>query len=239
MTTNFSTFLDGDVEVVQGHRYDFTYTILRNPELMPRAYELGVDRIKCRICCAFHMLFRMTEKFRQEMDTLLKSLGAPEKSIGAIQLRAKSQNMKDSMKSAEIFMKCALKAAKERKMTSRYLSWVPIFNNRLLVHMIHKKYGDKLKVPINIDTATHTVHTHLGNLPPDTEPEVVMAVQERTFKEFFLTINSTIIIRRKGYESSFGNIADAIRRFYHDFGSVHTYLVGSSCVKFPDTYKIE
>lgn len=238
MSTNFSTYFTNDVEVVQGHRYDFTYAILRNPELMPKAFELGVDRIKCRICCAFHMLFRMTDSFQQQMDTLLKSLGAPQKSVGAIQVRSKSHNVQEAVKHADAFVKCATKGAKSLKMASR-ISWVPIFNNRLVVHIVHKKYGDKLKIPINIDTATRTVHTHLGNLPADTELEVAKAVQERTFKEFFLTINSTIIIRKKGYEGSFGNIADAIRRFYHKLGSVHTFLVGNACTKFPDTFKIE
>ena len=238
MTTNFSTYFTNEVEVVQGHRYDFTYAVLRNPELMPKAYELGVDRIKCRICCAFHMLFRMTDKFSQQMDELLSSLGAPHKTIGAIQVRTKSQNVQDSVKFVDSFIKCASKAGKGLKMSNK-ISWVPIFNNRLVVHIVRKKYGDKLKIPINIDTATRTVHTHLGNLPADTELEVAKAVQERTFKEFFLTINSTVLIRKKGYEGSFGNIADAIRRFYHQLGTVHTFLVGSTCSKFPDTYKIE
>lgn len=238
MTTNFSTFFTNELEVVQGHRYDFTYAILRNPELMPKAYELGVDRIKCRICCAFHMLFRMTEKFQKQMDELLTSLGSPRKEIGTIQLRTKSGNVQEAVKFADAFLKCGTKAAKSLKLTNR-IAWVPIFNNRLVVHIVQKKYGDKLKTPINIDSATRTVHTHLGNLPADTELEVAKAVQERTFKEFFLMINSTIIIRKKGYEASFGNIADAIRRFYHELGTVHTYLVGSTCTKFPDTYKIE
>lgn len=238
MSTNFSTYFENEVEIVQGHRYDFTYAVLRNPELMPKAFELGVDRIKCRICCAFDMLFKMTEKFQKEMDTLLKSLGAPKKEIGAIQVRAKSNNVQDAVKYAESFVSCALKAGKGLKLSSP-ISWVPIFNNRLVVHIVRKKYGDKLKIPINIDTATRTVHTHLGNLPADTEIEVAKAVQERTFKEFFLTINSTVLIRKKGYEGSFGNIADAIRRFYHKVGSVHTFLVGNTCTKFPDTYKIE
>ena len=238
MSTNFSTYLENEVEVLQGHRYDFTYAVLRNPELMPKAFELGVDRVKCRICCAFHMLFKMTERFEGEMDTLLKSLGAPQKHVGAIQVRTKSNNVQDAVKFVDNFIKCATKAGKGLKMSSS-VSWVPIFNNRLVVHIVHKKYGDKLKIPINIDSATRTVHTHLGNLPPDTEIEVAKAVQERTFKEFFLTINSTIIIRRKGYEGSFGNVADAIRRFYHELGTVHTFLVGNTCTKFPDTYKIE
>ena len=238
MSTNFSTYFENEVEIVQGHRYDFTYAVLRNPELMPKAFELGVDRIKCRICCAFHMLFRMTEKFQHQMDELLSSLGAPKKTIGAIQIRTKSHNVQEAVKFVDSFMKCATKAGKGLKMSGR-ISWVPIFNNRLVVHIVHKKYGDKLKIPINIDTATRTVHTHLGNLPADTEVEVAKAVQERTFKEFFLTINSTVLLRRKGYEGSFGNIADAIRRFYHDLGTVHTFLVGNTCTKFPDTYKIE
>ena len=238
MTTNFSAFFTEPVEVVQGHRYDFTYAILRNPELMPKAFELGIDQIKCRICCAFDMLFRMTERFQKEMDVLLTGLGAPKKEIGTIQVRTKSGHVQEAVKHTDLFLKCAAKAAKSLKLSSR-LTWVPIFNNRLVVHIVQKKYGDRLKTPINIDTATRTVHTHLGNLPPDTDVEVAKAVQERTFKEFFLMLNSTIIIRRKGYESSFGNIADAIRRFYHAYGSVHSYIVGSTCSKFPDTFKIE
>ena len=237
MNTNFSTYLKFPVEVVQGHRYDFTYAVFRNPELMPKAYELGVDRVKCRICCAFDMLFKMTSKFEKEMGDLLKTLGHPSSPLFTVQLRSKNDDVQTAIKMAEQFVSCATKASKELKLRKPVL--VPIFNNRLVMHMVVKKFSDKMKNPIHIDTATRTVHNHLGSLPPDTEVEVAKGVQERSFKDFFLILNSTVLIRTKGYVGSFGNVADAIRRHYGEQGTFWTYTVGSTCTVFPDGYKIE
>ena len=238
MNTNFTKYFTNPVEVVQGHRYDFTYAVLRNQGLMPKAYELGIDRIKCRICCAWDMLFKMTSKFQKEMDALLKSLGVPSKSLMTIQARSRSDDIQAAVALSEQYVSCAMKAGKELKLSSRMV-WVPVFNNRLVVHIVAKKYASKMKTPIHIDTATRTVHTHLGNLPPDTEVNVLKGVQERSFKEFFLMMNSTVIIRTKGYVGSFGNIADAIRRFYAERGTIYTYTAGGGCTRFPDNYKIE
>jgi len=238
MNTNFSTYFNSPVEVVQGHRYDFTYAVLRNPGLMPKAYELGIDRIKCRICCAWDMLFKMTSKFEKEMDGLIKSLGVPKRSLMTIQARTRSDDIQAAVAMSEQYVTCAMKAGRELKVLHKMV-WVPVFNNRLVVHIVAKKYAERMKTPIRIDSATRTVHTHLGNLPPDTEVNVVKGVQDRTFKEFFLMMNSSVIIRTKGYVGSFGNIADAIRRFYAVPGSIYTYTAGGGCSRFPDNYKIE
>lgn len=239
MNTNFTTFFKYPVEVIQGHRYDFTYAVLRNPELMPKAFEFGIDRVKCRICCAFDMLFKMAPKFEKQMSELLNSLGVPQRTLMTVQVRTKNDDVQNAVATAENYIACASKAAKERKISSKVIT-VPIFNNRLVSHILSKKYTSRLKNPISIDTATRTVHSHLGNLPADTEVEVAKGVQERTFKEFFLMLNSTILIRTKGYVGSFGNVADAIRRHYAEPGTIWTYTAGgSTCNIFPDTYKIE
>lgn len=237
MNTNFSQFFKHPVEIIQGHRYDFTYAILRNAELMPKAYELGIDRIRCRICCAWDMLFTMAPQFEKQMENVLQNLGPPSKPIMAIQVRTKSDDVQKAVVMAEHFINCGQKVAKESKMVPVY---VPIFNNRLVVHIIAKKYKRYVKTPIEIESGTRTVHTHLGNLPQDTEPDVVQGVQERTFKEFFLMLNSTVLIRTKGYVGSFGTVADAIRRHYAKPGSVFTYTAGgSSCAILPHDSKIE
>lgn len=239
MDSDLSSFFTNPVEVLQGHRYDFTYAVLRNPGLMPKAFELGIDQLKCRICCAFDMLFKQTEKFAGEMDQLLKSLGRPLRPLVAIQTRVKGSDVQQAVGVAEAFVKCGIKAAKELKITHN-AQYVPLFNNRLVTHIVTKKYSGLLRSPIVIDTATRTVHNHLGNLPYDTEQEVAKGVQERTFKDFFLAINSTVLIRTKGHVASFGNVADAIRRHYGEPGTYWTYTVGSkTCELFPDGTKIE
>ena len=239
MDSDLTSFFTYPVEVIQGHRYDFTYAVLRNPVLMPKAFELGVDQIKCRICCAFDMLFKQTEKFSQEMDGLLKTLGRPVRPLVAIPLRAKVSNVQSAVAMAEVYVKCAMKATKALKLANSQL--VPLFNNRLVTHIVTKKYSSLLRNPIMIESATRTVHSHLGNLPYDTEVEVAKGVQERTFKEFFLAMNSTLLIRSKGYASSFGNVADAIRRHYGLNGNFWTYTVGegASCEQFPTEMRIE
>ena len=237
MNTNFSTYFNHPVEVVQGHRYDFTYAILRNPELMPKAYELGIDRIKCRLCCAWDMLFATAPNFEREMDGLLRGVGWPSKPILAMQVRTKDDDVQKAVVVAEHFVNCAEKASKELKLSPVY---VPVLNNRLVVHMIAKKYKRYIKTPVEPELGTRTVHTHLGNLPSDTEPEVVAAVQDRTFKEFFLMLNSTVLIRTKGYVGSLGNVAEAIRRHNAKPGTIYSYTAGgSTCAVFPQDMKIE
>lgn len=237
MNTNFTTYFKNPLEVVQGHRYDFTYAILRNPELMPKAYELGIDRIKCRLCCAWDMLFAMAPEFKAEMDKLLTTVGWPNKPILAMQVRTKDDDVQKAVVTAEHSVNCGQKASKEVKLSPVY---IPVFNNRLVVHIIAKKYKRYVKTPVEPELGTRTVHTHLGNLPSDTEMEVVEAVQERTFKEFFFMLNSTILIRTKGYVGSLGNVADAIRRHNSKPGTIFTYTAGgSSCALFPQDMKIE
>lgn len=238
MNTNFSQYFKKPVEVVQGHRYDFTYAILRNPDLMPRAYELGVDRVKCRLCCAWDMLFAMAPDFEKEMKEMIETIRQPNnKPIMAVQVRTKSDDVQEAVVVAEHYVNCGQKVAKDTKMP---LVFIPIFNNRLVMHIIAKKYKRYIKMPIEIESGTRTVHTHLGNLPTDTELEVQEGVLERTFKEFFLMLNSTMLIRAKGYVGSFGNVADAIRRHHAKVGSVFTYTAaGSSCAIFPQDSKIE
>ncbi len=207
---------------------------------MPKAYEYGIDQIKCRLCCAWDMLFKMSPKFEKEMNTLLKSVGHPTKPILALQVRAKSDNIENAVNVAEHNVNCGQKAAKDLKLTPVF---IPIFNNRLVVHIVAKKYKRLMKTPIEIETATRTVHTHLGNLPSDTELEVAKGVQERTFKEFILMLNSTVLIRTKGYLGSMGNVADAIRRHYAMHSKkkhVYTYTAGgTSCSVLEDGTKIE
>lgn len=237
MNTNFTRFFKHPVEVVQGHRYDFTYALLRNPELMPKAYELGIDRVKCRICCAWDMMFKMTPEFEKQMKGILSSVGYPKKPIMAIQVRTKSKDVKKAVVVAEHFFNCGQKVAKEKGISPVF---IPIFNNRLVVHILSKKYQRHIKTPVSVEAATRTVHTHLGNLPAETEMDVAQGVQERTFKEFFIMLNSTVLIRSKGHMGSFGNMADAIRRHYAKPESVSSYTAaGSSCALYPSDFKIE
>lgn len=237
MNTNLSKFFKREVEIVMAHRYDFTYALLRNPELMPKAYELGIDRVKCRLCCAWDMLFKMAPDFEKEMNEILYSLGHPLVPLTAIQLRTKSDDIQEATITAEHYINCGKKIAKELKITPVF---VLIFNNRLVSHIVSKKFKRYVKEPIHIETGTRTVHTHLGNVPSDTELEVLQGVQERTFKEFFLMLNSTVLVRTKGYTGSFGNVADAIRRHYSSKGSIYSYTAaGSSCQLFPFDSKIE
>lgn len=238
MDEDFSSYFKNSIEVIQAPRYDYTYALLRNPGLMPKAYELGIDRVKCRVCCAWDMLFKTVPKFEEEMSKLLRGLGHPVRPVVAVQARVKSDDVQKSVTDVEHYLNCAQKAAKELKFQTPV--YIPILNNRLVVHILQKKYFRIMKTPIEIETATRTVHTHLGNLPADTEVEVVEGVQERTFKEFFLMLNSTLLVRAKGYLGSFGNVADAIRRHYGRPGTIHTYTSGgSTCALFPDGSKIE
>ena len=238
MNTNFSTFFTEPVEILQGNRYDYTFALIRNPALMPKAYELGVDRVRCRLCCAFDLLFSMNPTFQKSMNDILLQVGFPPKPYLTVHLRTKVNIVDEALSRAEEFLKCAQTAAKELHIAQPIL--LPIFNNRLVVHIMSRKYPDMVKDLVDTSTAKRTTHTHIGNLPHDTELDVQTSVQERTFKDFYLLLNSTVLVRTKGYVAALGNIADAIRHHYNPPGSIMTYIFSDSkCTKYSEGAKIE
>ena len=117
---------------------------------------------------------------------------------------------------------------------------IPIFNNRLIVHIISRNHPAEVRDLVNLPLATRTTHMHLGNIPRDMDPEVHAVVQKRTFQDLFFMLNSTVLVHSKGYLAAFGNVADAIRQHFNPPGSVVTYTVsGTVCLKQSPNSKIE
>ena len=225
MNTNFSDFFWHPVETVQGIRYDYTFAILRNPHLMPRAYELGVDRVKCRICCAFDLLFRMTPDYKQYIADVLSSIGVPHKPLVTLQLETSPLHMTETLHTAELLVQCADRATQELNLPSAVL--VPVFSDFQVEEEVVHHYT-KLLTP---------VHVAFDQSQDSTGEEVQL---QNAFVDLSLMLNSTLLVRTKGYRASFGNIADALRQHYHPPGSVFTYILSSSgCQKHLAGTKIE
>ena len=238
MNTNFTSYFTETVEVLQGNRYDYTFALLRNPALMPKAYELGLDQIRCSICCTFDLLFKSNSLFESSIKTMLSSINSPPMPYLSIHLRTKSDNVNDALSIADTYVQCALSAARELHITHPIM--IPVFNNRLILHIVSKKYPNEIKELVNVALATRTTHLHLGNIPHDMDIEVQAVVQKRSFQDLYFMLNSTVLIRAKGYLAALGNIADAIRQHFNPPGSIITYTVSSTaCTKqLPDS-KIE
>ena len=222
MSTNFSDFLHHPIEIVQGSRYDYSFALLRNPSLMPKAYQLGVDRVKCWICCAFDLLFIINPDFHQYITKLLSSIGVPPKPLVAIQLKTNPSDRVTSLHTAERLLECAEKASHDLHLSGAV--WVPVFSDREVEKEVAQHYAQLL-------TTVHMV----TSLSQDNE----QAGLQNAFMELCVMLNSTLLVRTKGYRASFGNIAEALRHHYRQ-GSVSTYIQSSlGCQSHSGDAKIE
>ena len=238
MNTNFSSYFTRSVEVIQGHRYDYTYALLRNPHLMHKAYELGIDRVRCRVCCAFQLLFAVKPDFAMSVRDVFSSIKFPSRPYAAIHLRAPSGDNEGATAMAEELIGCAHTALEELNVQRCLI--VPVFNNRLLIDTIVRKYPLKVK-RLFASPDGLTGHTHLGNIPRSVNATALSLIQRRTFHDFYILLNSLVLVRSKGHMASLGTIADAIRRHINGPDAVSvTYIAsGGTCSRQLVNQRIE
>ena len=231
LSTNLSAFFDNSVEVFQGHRYDYTYALLRNPTLMPRAYALGVDRVRCSICCAFQYLFKINSTFERTMNSLLATIRFPPDPYIAVHLADSV-----SSKVADEHVKCAVKASKELHVLHPNI--LPVSDDQFITNSLIKRHSQIIQSITVVSSVAN--HTHIGALPLKVEPTALDAAQESTFRDFFVMLNSSVLVRGKGYRSALGNIADALRHHWNRPGSHITYVTsGGLCQRAIEGAKIE
>lgn len=216
LSANLSNFFNNSVEILQGHRYDYSHALLRNPALMPRAYALGMDRVRCSVCCTFQYLFKMNSTFQQVMSSLFATIRFPPEPYVAVHLEATV----DVVSSIENYISCAIKAAQELHILSPNV--VPVSDDQFLIESLMKKHP---RIIGSITVApSRANHTHIGSLPFKAEPATLNAAQRNTFRDFFVMLNSSVLVRGKGYKSLLGNVADAIRHHSSPAGSRVTYV---------------
>ena len=238
MNTNFSLYFSNPIEVLQGNRYDYTYALLRNPTLMPKAYKLGIDRINCRICCAFDLLFSTNVKFLKSINDILSLTGSPRKPYIALYLHIKSNDVDDVLAISKTYINCIHTVSKEMQMSHPLI--IPVFYNQTIFHAIAKRYPSEMKELVNSSLVFQPSHIHLSDISRDTDIEDHGSIQKRTFQDFYFILKSSVLIRSKGYLVAFGNIADAIRQHYNPIGRVVTYLTTDTvCLRQPKNSRIE
>ena len=230
MNTNFSAYFSNPFEIIQGHRYDYTYAMLRNPDLMPKAYQLGVDRTRCRICCAFQLLFTVNPDFKGSIERILYSIGFPPQPYIALQYRAVSNDIKKELLLFEKYTRCArivMKKELSRVNNPRPLL-VPISNNQILIEKVAQRNQQEVKM-LYLES-NPSDHLHLGG--NDIDVSVHPQVQNRTFQDFFIILYSPILIRSKGYQAAFGIVGDALRQHFNPRENAITYVVSDgTCTK--------
>lgn len=227
--TDFHKLFTDPVEVVQGHRYDFTYALLRNDFLMDRYYELGLDKMRCFLCCAYDILFQRSSKFDQWYQSMLTTLDIPNKPLLAIQLRSVGTDTDKSVEQAKNYLKCAKKVIVDKDLGSN-TTIALAFNSKVAYHVIFNAMRASVTRINIVSVIEKTTHLHLGNLPPEIGPDIMEGVQEVTFRDLFLMTNATVMVRNKGHLASFGTVGDALRSFYAKEKPV-TYLVSEDSCK--------
>lgn len=211
--TNFNEFFNLSVELVQGHAYDFTYAVLQNKYFAHDIYKYGLDAIKCRICCVWDFLFQQSYAFNKDMNAILKEFKYPGNSLVVMHIKVPfEKKIAETLEYSVGHLLCSNKVARENHLSN--VSKTVTTNQRLLRHMIGLQHKD-IKVPTYTKEATQTVHYHIGHLQPTMDAAILKGVLRNTMIDFFLLLNSTIIIREKGHQHWFASTAEAIRHHYH------------------------
>ena len=211
--TNFSEFFNLSVELVPGHGYDFTYAVLQNKYFALDIYKYGLQSIKCRICCVWDFLFQQTYAFNKDMNAILNGFKYPHNSLVTMHIKVPfDKKISDVLEYSVGHLLCSNKVIRENHFTN--VTKTVTTNQRLLRHMIGLQHKD-VKVPTYTKAATQTVHYHIGHLSPTMDPAILKGVLRNTLIDFFLLLNSTVIIREKGHQHWFGSTAEAIRHHYH------------------------
>ena len=222
--TNFNQFFNLSVELVAGHGYDFTYAVLQNKYFGRDIYKYRLDTIKCRICCVWDFLFQQTYTFNKYMTAILKEFNYPTNPLVVMHIKVPfKKKIGDIMEYSVGHYICSNKAIRENHFTN--VTKTITTNQRLLRHMMGLKHKD-IKVPTYTKDATQTVHYHIGDLPPSMDAAILKGVLRNTIIDFFLLLNSTVIIRERGYQHWFASTGEAIRHHYHP--DRLTYIVDQS-----------
>ena len=72
METNFNDYFTNEQEVIQSLSYDFTYALLRNKHFRSKIKELGLNSVKCQLCCFWHYLFKYSTSFSRNLASAAK-----------------------------------------------------------------------------------------------------------------------------------------------------------------------
>ncbi len=228
MNTNFSAYFRNPFEVIQGHRYDYTYAVLRNPDIMPRAYQLGIDRTRCRICCAFQLLFTVNSDFKASLERILSSIGFPPQPYIALHYHAVSNDIEKELLLFEKYTQCARIVRKKElsRVSNPRPLLIPISNNQILIKKVAQTNQQEVKLLLE------SRPSDLDGNSNDIDVSVHPQVQNRTFQDFFIILYSPVLIRSKGYLAAFGIVADALRQHFNPRESAITFVVSDrTCTK--------
>lgn len=214
MTVNFTQFLPGPVEVLQAPRYDYTFALLRNPLLMNKAFQLGLDQLQCSICCAFDQLFVPNPLFSDYQASLFTGIKSRELMSIQFDRRCMDQHVIQQL------VNCSNQAVRDHSLNS--------FVKRAVVSECHAQEIAEQLTSLNIQVFQAKQVTN------------GMLAMSMAFSELYMIMNSSVLIRGKGYMASLGVMADALRRHYNPPHSVLTYVSSKKgCIELTDLQRIE
>lgn len=241
--TNFNDYFSHDKEVVQAHSYDFTYALLRNKHYRDKVHGLGLDRVKCLLCCIWSYLLKQSPGFTRSLTFVAtKKLGLGRgRDLVFFDLSLAVDHLPKSMQFeyARNTLKCADKVLNVLKnpvciMASNsyfLLEEVPNKYTRVSsnsgLFFSRERYQLELQRELNSSTEDgirrgEKIRKRRGIVVPKTEQNAVV----NFFIGYMLQLNSTVLFTAR--HSPYSENMAALRHYYHPSG---TYLVypGGNC----------
>ena len=215
--TNLNRYFSEDIEIVQGHSYDFTYALLRNRHHQEKIAQYGLHEVRCLLCCFWNNLFTFAPSLQRSMFNFLRRIQWS-KTHDIIFVNVQIPNQHSSSRGHELLfgqsiVQCTEKAIRNLKLKKPV--WILSSNSFVLLEGLMKsshfqKEGrvyskERYTVDIRRENATKT-HTMIL---PRTEQNALY----QFVTGYFLQLNSTVLV--SDYRSVYAESMAAYRHFLH------------------------
>lgn len=245
--TDFNDYFSRDIEVVQSHSYDFTYALLRNKHHREKVRGMGIDRVKCLLCCIWGYLFKQSPMFTRNMalvarkhlglshgrDLVFLDLSLPVSHLSrSLQLEYTQEALKCTEKVITVLQNpvCVMASNSYFLLEEVPNQYTRVSSNGGMFFS-QERYQLELQRQINSTTEGALYRTLRGNSRKRGRSAVVVPKTEENalvnfFMGYFLQLNSTVLFTAK--RSPYSENMAALRHYYRPSG---TYLVypGGKC----------
>lgn len=244
--TDFTSYFIEEREAIQSHSFDFTYALTRNRHFAKKLREMGLDRVKCRVCCIWNYLFKHSTSFQHNSASVVRKklgLGTAAATTGSkrsdlifVDLSFPLENIPHGLltRQVEATLDCVRKV---KRMLHEPLC-VVASNNYLILDKVGKmdttvrtnrglfftreRYQLELSRQLNTTRQGHSRVSSSSLQIPRTEHNALMYF----FMGYYLQMNSTVLITAAaaGRRSPYSESMAAYRHFHHP---TDTYVVRS------------
>ena len=224
MNTDLREYFTEEVEVIQSHSYDFTYALLHNHHFKHKIRMFGLQHSRCKLCCIWHYLFKFSQLFQRNMNSLVKSKLRLSKANDLIFLNIPilSDNLprKLVLRFANNTVNCARRISENLKKPI----WVLASNHFAILEELPKVFSkfqphavfytqEQYLIDLQRHNATKSHHIKV----PRTEHNALMSY----FLGLFLQLNSTLLFSH--HHSPYSEVMAGYRYFYNPSGRYVVY----------------